>query len=291
MPGKRTAASASFWTQSKESVTGLNVNLGPGIYWLSVAPVVTQQDIGGVIIAPTSGSIQILGHDLIAQPVEVKRQIGVVPEGILRSIVPASPASPDRSEPRGGSETVLLVEDEEMLRELLTSLFEEHGYRVLAAKDGAEGVEIYRSNRDCIALVLSDMGLPKLGGWEMFQQIDEFFRDLNAALRPLGVTRSESTSDQFDFAIRSAVELAQTIDSLTGALRTEHRQEGSWTDTSLPATGGAWRLLDELASLVDGLARRATASHVGGDLMQALRDLVGTQLMDDVQRIARESQK
>jgi PAS domain S-box-containing protein len=88
-----------------------------------------------------------------------------------RTIVPASPASPDRSEPRGGSETVLLVEDEEMLRELLTSLFEEHGYRVLAAKDGAEGVEIYRSNKDCIALVLSDMGLPKLGGWEMFQQM------------------------------------------------------------------------------------------------------------------------
>jgi ABC-2 type transport system ATP-binding protein len=34
------------------------------------------------LLAPTSGSIQILGHDLIAQPVEVKRQIGVVPEGM-----------------------------------------------------------------------------------------------------------------------------------------------------------------------------------------------------------------
>src|SRR5512143_1279239 len=34
------------------------------------------------LLAPTSGSIQILGHDLIAHPVEVKRQIGVVPEGM-----------------------------------------------------------------------------------------------------------------------------------------------------------------------------------------------------------------
>ncbi len=34
------------------------------------------------LLAPTSGSIQILGHDLVAQPVEVKRQIGVVPEGM-----------------------------------------------------------------------------------------------------------------------------------------------------------------------------------------------------------------
>ena len=88
-----------------------------------------------------------------------------------RTIVSASPASTERSEPKGGDETVLLVEDEEMLRELLTSLFEEHGYRVLAAKDGAEGVEIYRTNKDTIAIVLSDMGLPKLGGWEMFQEM------------------------------------------------------------------------------------------------------------------------
>lgn len=88
-----------------------------------------------------------------------------------RKMVAASSESRDQTEPRGGSETILVVEDEEMLRELLAGLFEEHGYEVLAARDGAEAVELYRSNKDRIAIVLSDMGLPKLGGWEMFQQI------------------------------------------------------------------------------------------------------------------------
>jgi CheY-like chemotaxis protein len=99
-----------------------------------------------------------------------------------RTIVSASPGSPERPEPKGGSETILLVEDEEMLRELLSSLFEEHGYKVLVAKDGAEGVEVYRNHKESVALVLSDMGLPKLGGWEMFQQMMEINPKVKAIL-------------------------------------------------------------------------------------------------------------
>jgi len=72
-----------------------------------------------------------------------------------------------------GSETVLIVEDEEMLRDLLKTFLTGNGYTVLTAQNGEEGLEIYRERRKEISLVLSDMGLPRLGGWEMFQQMKE----------------------------------------------------------------------------------------------------------------------
>lgn len=70
-----------------------------------------------------------------------------------------------------GDETILLVEDEITLLYLLGTLLAEHGYKTLTARDGVEAVEVYQTNKDTISVVLSDMGLPKLGGWEAFQQM------------------------------------------------------------------------------------------------------------------------
>ncbi len=80
------------------------------------------------------------------------------------------------------TEKVLLVEDEEMLRELLAGLLASQGYEVLTAEDGQAGLEIYAAKFDSIALVLSDMGLPKLGGWEMFQKMKEINPSVKAIL-------------------------------------------------------------------------------------------------------------
>ena len=68
-------------------------------------------------------------------------------------------------------EMILLVEDEPMLLELLKSVFEEDGYRVVTAADGEKAVEIFRQKKNEIGVVLTDMGLPKLGGWEMFEKL------------------------------------------------------------------------------------------------------------------------
>jgi PAS domain S-box-containing protein len=68
----------------------------------------------------------------------------------------------------GGSETILFVEDEEMLLDLLNGLFTSKGYNVLTARDGIEAVEVYKQRGSEISLVLSDMGLPRMGGYEAF---------------------------------------------------------------------------------------------------------------------------
>jgi PAS domain S-box-containing protein len=70
-------------------------------------------------------------------------------------------------------QTILLVEDEEMLRGLGVIILESEGYRVLAAKDGVEAVALFEAHRDDIGLVVCDLGLPRLGGREAFLKMKE----------------------------------------------------------------------------------------------------------------------
>ncbi len=71
----------------------------------------------------------------------------------------------------GGTETILLVEDEQMLLTLVKELLEGHGYKVLTAYDGAEAVDTYERLGSEIDLVLTDIGLPKLNGWDACRRI------------------------------------------------------------------------------------------------------------------------
>jgi two-component system cell cycle sensor histidine kinase/response regulator CckA len=72
---------------------------------------------------------------------------------------------------RGGNETILVAEDEEALRNLARDILEDLGYTVLLAKDGAEAVEIFMANRERIAMVLLDLVMPRLGGFEAYEQM------------------------------------------------------------------------------------------------------------------------
>ncbi len=77
---------------------------------------------------------------------------------------------PSREEP-GGTETVLVVEDEKMLLQMLQDILVPKGYSVLTARDGEEGVEMFSRHRREIAVVVTDLGLPRLGGDRVFEQI------------------------------------------------------------------------------------------------------------------------
>ena len=73
----------------------------------------------------------------------------------------------------GGTETILVVEDEEMLREMLKTVLASKGYQVLTASDGIEAVEIYALHRENINLVVADIGLPRLAGSEVFLRLKQ----------------------------------------------------------------------------------------------------------------------
>ncbi|OYV87710.1 MAG: hypothetical protein B7Z63_01940 [Ignavibacteriae bacterium 37-53-5] len=76
----------------------------------------------------------------------------------------------DSSENYRGSETILVAEDEETLRELLIDVLADKGYRVLTAENGTTALSILSENTD-VALVLSDIGLPELDGIEVLARV------------------------------------------------------------------------------------------------------------------------
>ena len=80
---------------------------------------------------------------------------------------------PKSSEVSGGTETILVVEDEELLREMLISTLESKGYSVLVARDGTEAFALYQKHRHSIHLVLTDMGLPGLSGKDLVMHLTE----------------------------------------------------------------------------------------------------------------------
>ncbi len=75
---------------------------------------------------------------------------------------------------------VLVVEDNEPNRDLITRYLQLFGYDVIVAVDGLDGLETARRDRDEIAVVLMDMNLPKIDGWEVTRQLkaDEATRHL-----------------------------------------------------------------------------------------------------------------
>jgi signal transduction histidine kinase len=74
-----------------------------------------------------------------------------------------------------GNETVLIAEDDEMLKELLINSLEKAGYNVLAAKDGETAVKHYQNHGNEIDLLLFDVSMPKKDGKSAYEEI----RDTN----------------------------------------------------------------------------------------------------------------
>lgn len=73
--------------------------------------------------------------------------------------------APKSPEPAWGG-TVLLVEDELMVRKLGQSALTSLGFAVLLAKDGVEAMEVFRQHKDEVRCVVCDVTMPRMDGWE-----------------------------------------------------------------------------------------------------------------------------
>ncbi|MCH8939338.1 MAG: response regulator [Gemmatimonadetes bacterium] len=72
----------------------------------------------------------------------------------------------------GGTETILLVEDEEPVRRAAKRVLERFGYKVLLAPDGQEGLQLYRETEN-VGLVISDVMMPKMNGAQLHHTVCE----------------------------------------------------------------------------------------------------------------------
>ncbi|MGI6461513.1 MAG: PAS domain S-box protein [Candidatus Hydrogenedentales bacterium] len=96
----------------------------------------------------------------------------------FRLYLPAIDKQPEgrlRPKPLAGSarghETILVVEDEEMVRNLTCNVLRKYGYTVLTAQDGEDALRVAESSGNAIDLLLTDVVMPRMGGLELYEQL------------------------------------------------------------------------------------------------------------------------
>jgi signal transduction histidine kinase/CheY-like chemotaxis protein len=77
-----------------------------------------------------------------------------------------------------GSGTILLVEDEDQVRLIAKALLKHFGFTVLEAVNGKEALELYKRNTTNITLVMTDMGMPIMDGYELFYELKKLNPEL-----------------------------------------------------------------------------------------------------------------
>ncbi|HEY7166190.1 MAG TPA: ATP-binding protein, partial [Candidatus Binatia bacterium] len=142
-----------FTTKEQGQGTGLGLSVAYGI-------VTNHGGLIDVVSGPGRGTTFLIYLPLLNTGTESHERAGTARE---RDNIPSS----------GQGYTVLFVEDEAQQLKLMQRLLESEGYRVLPAADGIEAVQTFMKHRDEIAVVVLDLGLPKLNGWQVFQEMQK----------------------------------------------------------------------------------------------------------------------
>lgn len=72
-----------------------------------------------------------------------------------------------------GSETILLVEDDKLVRSVMVEVLHNYGYKIITANDGEDGLAKFKSSDEKINLVIADIVMPKMGGMELVGEIEK----------------------------------------------------------------------------------------------------------------------
>ena len=120
--------------------------------------------------------------------------------------------------PAFGTETILLVDDEEFVRDLGKRILERSGYTVLTAANGKEALDLYRRERGKISLVILDLIMPEMGGKQCLEEllkIDPKARVLIAS----GFAANGQTKEAIETGARGFVDKPYNMKGMLQAVR------------------------------------------------------------------------
>jgi CheY-like chemotaxis protein len=118
---------------------------------------------------------------------------------------------------RGNGELVLVVDDEESVRKVMSSALTRFGYRVLLAANGAQAVGLYAQHRDDIAIVLTDMAMPVMDGASTIIALKE----MNPKVKVIGssgLTSNDGVAKAMDAGVRHFVPKPYTAGAMLRVL-------------------------------------------------------------------------
>lgn len=159
------------------SVSDTGVGIAPEVIERIFEPFYTTKEIGkgtGLGLSVVHGIIRQHGGAINAYS-EVGR--GTTFKVYFHAVNRAAEKVPEKQQDlksiRKGSETILVVEDNEELREFMKMLLTESGYTVLTASEGEEGIAVFDSHPDEISLVISDIVMPRMNGRELRDALEK----------------------------------------------------------------------------------------------------------------------
>jgi two-component system cell cycle sensor histidine kinase/response regulator CckA len=118
----------------------------------------------------------------------------------------------------GGTETILLVDDEEMIRRLGRRVLEKCGYTVLIAANGPQAIEAYRKQGEAIDLVLLDVIMPRMNGQECLRRLQQLDPEVKVLIAT-GYTADSSVQRLKAEGVLGVVEKPFSIRTLAAAVR------------------------------------------------------------------------
>jgi len=138
-------------------------------------PFFTTKDVGqgtGLGLAVVYGVARAHGGwvECASTPGAGSRFDVYLPRGVTSDETTPAPVG-ELQLPRGRGETVLVADDEPMVRSLARGALQRQGYRVLEAADGAEAVEVFRREAERVAVVVLDVSMPNMSGRQAYDAI------------------------------------------------------------------------------------------------------------------------
>ncbi len=117
-----------------------------------------------------------------------------------------------------GNETVLLVDDEEMIVEVGVMMLTTLGYKALSARSGKEALDLYREKGKGIQLVILDMIMPGMSGKETFDQLKKIDPDVRVLLSS-GYSIDEKAEEILESGCKGFIQKPFHISSFSRKLR------------------------------------------------------------------------
>jgi len=118
----------------------------------------------------------------------------------------------------GGTETILIVDDQETVWDVLIEALQNLGYSVLLAENGEDAVSIYRDNPSQIDLVLLDMVMPKLGGHSTFYQLKAIDPQVKVLLTS-GFVSAANVNDLLENGASGFLQKPHRLPAMTAEIR------------------------------------------------------------------------
>jgi PAS domain S-box-containing protein len=199
------------------TVTDSGIGMGEALQKRIFEPFFTTKEQGrGLGLPMVFGIVRGHGGDITVQSEPGK---GTTFRALLPLIdeQPVVPAK-DKEQPRGGRETVLVIDDEPYVRRLLTRILERAGYTVLVAEDGARGLSVFEQSRGAVDLVVLDVSMPGMSGAEVHERLVALAPDVKIVLSS-GYSDDERISRILARGVRTFLRKPYRADAVLRAVR------------------------------------------------------------------------